>query len=76
MSFLKRLEFLEEHLPSGCAICETWGAVGHSVVVDDEDEINQLVDRRPETCPSCGRHVPVELNRTIVLVCGISASDI
>lgn len=60
MNTTGRLDRLEERIPKGCRACRTWGP-----------SVYQMGDAEPERgeyCPVCGRHVPIELVRQIVIV--------
>lgn len=56
-----RLSRLERHVPGGCPVCRHWGPVAWAIGREDAHPT------RPETCPSCGRHVPIEELRRVVL---------
>jgi len=50
--------------PEDCASCRAWGPVAFAF--DD-------AEARPETCPACGRRVPIRLLRRYV---GVGAEDV
>jgi hypothetical protein len=55
-----RIIMLENLLPLGCETCAAWGAETLRVVFGEDDE-----DTDPDTCPDCGRDIPV--GRRIVI---------
>jgi len=58
-----RLGRLERHDPGGCDGCRRWGPPALEVVRNGVP----IRSTRPETCPTCGRHVPITDLRSIVI---------
>jgi hypothetical protein len=56
-----RLSRLEEQVPPGCDHCRDWRPGAFSVHFEDEKgQARRPVQHpRPETCPACGRIVPL-----------------
>lgn len=59
---LGRLEAAYRRPPDGCPACRGWSA--RVFLRDDEAP-------RPETCPACGRTVPIRLVRRYLVVAGV-----
>ena len=61
----RRVTRLQGQRREGCTTCRSWSGV----VYEDGDGVRT----RPDSCPHCGRHVPVHLVRRIL---GISWAEI
>lgn len=61
MTIGRRLSDLETRYPRpvGCPVCRDWSP--RAYLRDDEAP-------RPETCPRCGRSVPIRLTRRYLIV--------
>jgi hypothetical protein len=55
---VRRLERLEVRHRRNCVTCYLWM---EAVLIDDDGNL-----ARPESCPECGRHVPVTVRVQIV----------
>jgi hypothetical protein len=57
-SVVTRLLRIEDALPEGCDHCRPW----YEVTLGNEDGSTM----RPESCPSCGRVVPIRMVHVVV----------
>ena len=65
--FTRRLEALEVRFVSrGCDTCITW--TGHLLVEIDGETDGEVSRSNPDSCPTCGREIPVR--REIHLITG------
>ena len=68
MTTMGRLIRLEDRQPKGCATCRAWGPATITVIREDAGgHRSETALERPDSCPLCGRTVPIRLRRTIVL---------
>jgi hypothetical protein len=54
---VKRVRALECPQPVGCDTCRFWT---WAIIVTEDEAGNETGRSRPDVCPACGRHVPVE----------------
>lgn len=60
-----RLVRLEDRMrPAPCPACRGWGESAHEVTTASGEV---RVPARPDTCPRCGRLVPIRLHRRYVI---------
>jgi len=71
MRQLERLIRLEEYRGLGCATCRAWAPATITVIREDAGgHRSETAPERPDSCPSCGRTVPIHLKRHLVIVRG------
>ena len=71
MRQLERLIRLEEYRGLGCATCRAWAPATITVTrLDASGREEGTEPSRPERCPDCGRQVPIQLERHLVIVRG------
>lgn len=53
----RRVHVLERRQPVCCDTCRFWN---WAIIVTEDEAGNETGRSRPDECPACGRHVPVE----------------